>query len=310
MNLGVWFSLQPGVPRGGKRPHSSRFPPPPGEAVLELLPVPAASERQASGGASPTASHVIPANTLRARAGSERTTLSSATPSGQRVQKSGSGLWAQVAWLGVIVLGQIGCAETFAGSPGPHNFPAGSRTLALGKAADRVLCTSVHTVGADHIVGTQQGGLGPPAQISSLSSQRVGSEACLLCQVCLLSRERPGTFLHRLGTHTQQEQGSLGTDRAGAGEAGWVGRPAGPSVKSGVAVGDASVLPLPPASSALMSKSSEKKNHSCFVDLSANFNLHSGVKCRIIFMHLVELLHRCVKTTILYRDFVSDLYKG
>lgn len=212
--------------------------------------------------------------------------------------------------VGVIVLGHIRCAETFAGSPGPHSFPAGSRALALGKATECMLYTSVHTVGADHIVGTQQGGLGPPAQISSLSSQRVGSEGCLLCQVCLLSRESPGTFLHCLRTHTQQEQGSLGTDRGGAGEVGRAGRPAGPSAKARVAVGDASVLPLPPASSALMSKSSEKKNYSCSVDLSANFNLHSGVKCRIIFMHLVELLHCCVKTTILYRDFVSDLYKG
>lgn len=176
VDLGVRLSLQPGRPRGREE--------------APFLPLSVASECRLRAGLLPP--HlVILANSLQARAGSERTTSSSATPSGQRVQKSDSGPWAQAVWLGMIVLGQIRCSETFAGSPGPHSFPAGSRALALGKAADCTLCTSVHTVGADHIVGTQQGGLGPPAQISSLSSQRVGSEGCLLCQVCLLSREAP-----------------------------------------------------------------------------------------------------------------------
>lgn len=54
----------------------------------------------------------------------------------------------------------------------------------------------------------------------------------------------------------------------------------------------------------------KKKNRSCFIDLSANFNLHSGVKCHMTFMHLAELLHRYIKKekkTILYQDFVSNL---
>ena len=38
-----------------------------------------------------------------------------------------------------------------------------------------------------------------------------------------------------------------------------------------------------------------KRNHPWFIDLSANFNLHSEVKCHIIFMHLAELLCRNVK---------------
>lgn len=38
-----------------------------------------------------------------------------------------------------------------------------------------------------------------------------------------------------------------------------------------------------------------ERNHSWFPDLSANFNLHSGVKCHIIFMHLAAVLIRYIK---------------
>lgn len=74
-----------------------------------------------------------------------------------------------------------------------------------------------------------------------------------------------------------QDRDPLGTNRVWA-SAGAAGRRDSPGL----------TLYLQPSQFS-RTKSSEK-NHSWFIDLSANFNLHSGVKCHIIFMRLAEPL--------------------
>ena len=100
------------------------------------------------------------ANVLPGRAGSKRVTISLATSSWQRVQKSDRGPRAQATWLWGAGAGSDTMLRdvcTLSKATQLALLAPGPQLLARRRAA--CSCTVMHVVGADHTVGTQRGRL-------------------------------------------------------------------------------------------------------------------------------------------------------